>query len=445
MKTIPVSLKDIEQVLVYAYIGQIPFSWRIILDPSRSGFHAAFSEYMDISIYIGEIILAIALLIHIINKKREEKSIVTSIINQVKNEFHVERNILWILLLIFLTMNIFASIDVRLSISSALHFSLIFGAIVLIQNQFVSRGTKFIIDLVYIFSFSTLFQLFISGYQVIHGSSIGVKALNESILSLGALNVAKAHIFGHLVLRGYGTFPHPNVFAVYAMFVLIFIYLFRRYLFHVKHLFLYPIVLFTTMSILLTQSKLMIIFLMLMILFMYKKKLISMFHVKHVIVTTVLLASIVAFTLLSYIDISVSTKTRLSQAISQVGNYAPTLFGSGIGTYRLSYDNMPLEWWNYEPIHFVPFIVLSELGILPTILLLMILRKYFRKVPRETWNNIQIPTIFLILILSIDHYAWDIYQGSFIAAMLAWSIYTIDKCNIVSHNVALNNSESINS
>jgi hypothetical protein len=435
MKSIRNLLQFIEQVLVYSYIWQIPFSWRIILDPSRSQFDAGFNEYMDISVYFGEVIILIALFVHILGNIIEQKSIRVYIKNQVKSLFHVERILLYTSLLILFGINIITSIDQQLSLISLLHFLLLIVAIFLISNQYVSRGTKLIYDLLQIFFFSIIFQIFLAFYQVINGSSIGIKTVNESMLSLGMLNVAKSHLFGHLVLRGYGTFSHPNVLATYALLVLVFMYSFQRYLFHVKRLLWYCMILLIISTIILTQSKLIILFLIFMIIFIMKNILISMFHVKHVKIFSIFLGLVLICAYISSRDVSISTTTRLSQANIQVGNSTPTLFGSGIGTYRISYDSVITEWWNYEPIHFVPYIIFNELGILPTFIFIMMIWNYLQKVPRETWIKIQIPVLFLIYIVSIDHYVWDIYQGSFIGALLIWIIHTIDKNKISSHNI----------
>lgn len=434
MKTFRKFLQFIEQVLVYAYIWQIPFSWRIIIDQSRGMFDVGFNEYMDISIYIGEVLIIIALLIHIQNNTNNEKSIILYIKNIMSRLFHVERSMVIFSFVVLICINIYWSIDFKLSLVSFVHYSVIFFAVFLIHNHYASRGTVVLGELFNIFSLSVFTQFVIELYQVTHGYSIGLLPLNESILSLDMLNVAKSNVFENITLRGYGTFPHPNVLSAYAIFVIVFMYSFGRNLFHVKHVLWNCIIVMICLSIILTQSKLLIIFLFFMLMHTLQNRF-HLFHVKHV-KFIVLCCILLIISYISYNDVSISVTTRLSQAIIQVGQFTPSLFGSGIGTYRLSYDSLSLNQWEYEPIHFIPYIALSEIGIVSILLILYSIWIYIRNIPRETWSKMKLPVILFIYVASIDHYLWDIYQGSFIGAMLLWVTYqvTIDTGIRTCHN-----------
>ena len=224
MKIIRKYLEGVEAVLVYAYIWQIPFSWRFILDPNRSQRSAGFNEYMDISLYIGEILLIIALLIHILRYNIEKKSIYKNRFKVLISKlFHVEhqKKIFFIGIITLVLLNVFFSIDRPLTLMSIFHWINLAFFVLLIKGLYVSRGTIIISSIFFILSISVFLQTFVSLNQVIYGSSIGFKMLNESILSLHEINIAKSNIFSHLILRGYGTFPHPNILAAYAAFTII--------------------------------------------------------------------------------------------------------------------------------------------------------------------------------------------------------------------------------
>ncbi|MFZ1654401.1 MAG: hypothetical protein WBO92_04120 [Candidatus Moraniibacteriota bacterium] len=258
--------------------------------------------------------------------------------------------------------------------------------------------------------------------------------MNESVLSLNLSNIAKSHLLNYELLRGYGTFPHPNVLAAYAVFVLVYAYSFRDILFHVKHnlKFLIPIVAFV---VLLTQSKLFILFLLCMLLIISSKAT-QMFHVKHLFRILILILVTFSIYFVFHRDLLTTASTRVNQAEIQIQQYRSQLFGTGIGTYRLSYDTLQVNWWNMEPIHFVPYIVLSELGLGFSIFLIYCAYKYIKNVPRETWGIIQYFTVFLSFMLGVDHYTWDIYQGTFLLATTIWMILTLDNTiNIMQSNV----------
>ncbi len=435
MRSIQTLLKNLEPVLLYVYIWQIPFSWRFIFQSSRSQINPGFNEYMDISLYIGEIILFIALIIHIINNISIKKSIIRYILEYIHGIheillFHVERATLSFILVVFLFINVLNSIDILLSSAALIHLGFFVLLLFLIQKEYVSRGTLFLNNIFIIFLISLIIQLIISFGQFISGSSLELFFINESILSLQMSNVAKSHIFTYEFLRGYGTFPHPNLLAAYALFVLIYAYSFRDTLFHVKHR-IYFLILVATFTILLTQSKLSIILLLFMAYFVFSKRS-GMFHVKHVILVLFLIIIASSTYGIFHKDLLVTTSTRIHQAKMQIQQYTPTIFGTGIGTYRLSYDALQENWWNMEPIHFVPYIVLSELGIGIVAFFVYGFYRFIKNVSRGTFKSIDLTLIFLVYILSIDHYAWDIYQGTCILVLTIWIVFvSIDKRYII--------------
>jgi hypothetical protein len=126
-------------------------------------------------------------------------------------------------------------------------------------------------------------------------------------------------------------------------------------------------------------------------------------------------------------DIKTSFITRFHQFELQKNFIKPSLFGYGLGTYRLTYDVSVEDWWNKEPIHFVPIIALSELGIVLAFLIVVSISRYILNVPRETLPKLTIPILFVLFIISVDHYAWDIYQGQIFLVFTAWLILSIDK------------------
>ena len=421
-------LSNIKQVLVYAYVWQIPFSWRLIFVPNRSHYSTGFNEYMDISLYIGEILLIFALIIHILEYYMYKKSILSNFRLKLDHfvKFHVERLVTTTLVGLCLFINIFYSIDLVLSISYILHILGILLFIFFLNEQNVSRGTIVIRELVKIFAVSLVIQLIIGLFQIFAGSSIGLKFLNESILSITMNNVAKSHFFDHIILRSYGTFPHPNIFASFGLLVLVYIFMYRDFLFHVERKFTMCAIISAILVVLVSQSKLAFIFLVFCV-FIFFTRNIKLFHVKHW--KKVVLGLIFLLPVISVFnqDIKTSLTTRFQQFELQKDFIKPSLFGYGIGTYRLTYDVSVEEWWNKEPIHFVPIIVLSEFGVVLFLLVIVSIFKYILNVPRETLPKLTPPALFVLFMISVDHYAWDIYQGQIFLVFTAWLITNIDK------------------
>lgn len=432
MKIFKEKLGFLKEILIYAYIWQIPFSWRLIIDPSRSRLDSSFNEYMDLSLYLGEIILIIALSIHILEYIYKEKSIYTEKYKVKKTVFHMEHLFIFIMIILLL-LNTSLSIDPALSLFSLLHLTLLFVFFFLFKKLYVSRGTKFLESIIKIFFFSIGIQVFIAFFQVINGNSYGLFFLNESLLSLETQNTAKSHLFSNLYLRGYGTFPHPNIFAAYAMLIILTSEMLSN-LFHVKHKLIFILKALCMMVIILSQSKIFIFSAFLYFIYTYFYKSIKKFHMEHLVFFSLIFFIGVSICLIFSVDVKTSFNGRVDQYQFQLDKTNISLFGSGIGTYRLTYDSSEKEKWIYEPVHFTPLIIFSEIG-LTSILFLAYLTVIFNNVPRETFQKISGLILFIILIFATDHYGWDIYQGMFmivIAASLI-SIY-IDKYNIMLYN-----------
>lgn len=428
-------LKAIPEILLYAYIWQIPFAWRVIFDPSRSEWNSRFNEYMDISLYIGEIFIGFALLTHIVYYKSLNKSIFRYVKEKWKILFHVEQRYFYTaagILLFFL--NLLGSIDVLLSLVSILHIVSILVFILLFFQIYVSRGTKFIQNVFLILSVSLIFQLLIAFLQVFSATSVGLTFLNESRLFLEMENVAKSNIFSHIYLRAYGTFLHPNILAAYALLVAtLSIYIRRSQLFHVEHYIYIMILSISGITILLSQSKIALLFFLVTLVWYFNKKS-TLFHVEQtsVLISTVFISIIVLIFLNN--DARQSFQTRINQFSLQSEITVKEFFiGSGIGTYRLNYDKVAIDWWYYEPVHFIPIIMFKELGIFIFLGGVIYLITAISYVLRGTIDRVGILIAFIAYGFTTDHFAWDIYQGTTIIVISFLMLY-IDKYNNILYN-----------
>ena len=147
-------LSFIKEILVCAYLWQLPFSWRFIIDPNRGQVNGNFNEYMDISLYFGELLIVIALAIHILEYIINKKSILSNkkMDRQWNYMFHMEHIVL-VTLVGLLVLNIVLSIDPILSIFTAFHWAILIIFLYLFKEVYVSRGTKFIESIILILFF----------------------------------------------------------------------------------------------------------------------------------------------------------------------------------------------------------------------------------------------------------------------------------------------------
>ena len=248
---------------------------------------------------------------------------------------------------------------------------------------FVSRGTKFLIELGKILILILLFQFGVALYQAFTSHSLGVYFLNESKIGLNQINIAKSQIFNTTILRSYGTFPHPNILAAFAIFSL-FSFHYLSQLFHVERKVLIFVSTLSFFIITLTQSKIgILMFFAVFFLCTIRKK---MFHVEQVKFFLLLIPSLIAVTLIFQADIQKSLSARLDQYKVQSSSLDISVFGTGLGTYRLSYDQWSnhVNWWLYEPVHNVPYILFVETGFVGILLIGILIIIVILRVPRGT-------------------------------------------------------------
>lgn len=77
--------------------------------------------------------------------------------------------------------------------------------------------------LLWIVAGGAIIQSVIAGAQFFLGRSLGLKRLGESVIQVGGFNASSVYLPDGYHLRGYGTFPHPNVLGGFLCVVLVLI------------------------------------------------------------------------------------------------------------------------------------------------------------------------------------------------------------------------------
>jgi len=262
--------------------------------------------------------------------------------------------------------------------------------------------------------------------QVWFQSNTGLPVVVEPTLSPEIAGVAKVSILDNVIIRGYGTFPHPNILAFAGVLALILLYAkeFKKklaiwvyivslvFLGFVDHYILTSIQalvlsLFTGLQlisskniefsqilrqififilhiiIILSFSKIALALLLFLdfiyLTIVYKK---SMFHVEQfqnklkslprLIINSIAIAGILFLWILPYKQI-LETIVKRGVYIQDAANmiHANLWLGVGLGQYvgNLS-DNR--EIWQYEPVHNIFLLLLSEIGAIGVFILVVI-------------------------------------------------------------------------
>ena len=227
-------------------------------------------------------------------------------------------------------------------------------------------------------------------------------------------------------LRAYGTFEHPNSFAVYLFFVLAIFYFYKQY-FSKIFFYLVPIII---MAMFFTFSRagfvaLLILFLFAFLELLFKKNqqknknYLFLFNLGLVFVLTIIFLPIWQSRLLINSQNEVqSISERLSANAEAVEIIKDNfIFGVGPGNYTLaSYNlNSTRSGWEYQPVHNIYLLFISELGVVGLGLFVLSIYTFLQFC--GFWQNKLICSkiivfLFFYLILGLfDHFLFSSYYG----------------------------------
>jgi len=271
--------------------------------------------------------------------------------------------------------------------------------------------------------FGALFQIIVAFFQVKLNHSLGLHFFGEPHLSSEILNVAKNNLDdGTKVIRGYGTFLHPNVLGVYLM-TLLFVCLP-----HLKRfsLVLWPAILL--LGIYLTGSRAaMLTTGVLLFLFLFFK-FVRGAYLKKVFCFGILglFLAINAWFFLNSDKVTVKSTSfaeRIEQNVISQKMFKTHWYGVGVDQFTLTMEEQAsrkLKPWNFQPVHNVYFLVLNETGFQGLLLLLLMivfsLKAYFKK---ESESIAKMLAFFgLLIVASFDHLLWTSYMGPLLIGLV---------------------------
>jgi O-antigen ligase len=299
-------------------------------------------------------------------------------------------------------------------------------------------------------------QAIIGIFQFIYGHSLGLRLFGESIVSRETPGVAKLVIDGTKHIRAYGTFPHPNIMAVFLIIPLIIIlislinrwqskFVSRATILNRIPTSLILVFLFVIgLGFILTFSRSAFLGLFIALLFVFYSFMRNLQYKKQILI--VLLLIIVAL-IGSVYFVSHNTSLFSDQSMKERNSYvnvaretisAHPLIGVGAGQFVLEEysENTNLEGWQYQPVHNVYLLLASELGITGLVLFLIFMATLlFRESGggKNTYiltcyNFCCIMFSFLIIAL-FDHYFWDIKIGTMIFSLIVVFILLRNRSN----------------
>ena len=410
----------LEKFVFYLFIFCLPFQVRKIIYQ----FSEDFNEWTSVYIYLTDILLVFVFLLWIwrIRKQRFFKEPLKLI--QIKGPSF------W--LGVFLIFSLISLVQVRnIGLGFYSWLKLLEMIILFFYLKHNFKQLFSFKKLSYIFIFSGLLQSFIAISQYIQQKSLGLKFLAESPLNPEIAGVAKIVVDGVKMIRPYGTFPHPNILAVF-MFICIF---FTFYLFlnkknsFKKYLFLSIVFFFLFSTLFLTYSRLAILaFLLSSIIYFIilfgknKKQVLGLFLLIIIclsIITYFAWPEVLSRFHISAGEQSIDLRLFYSQTSLLIIQEYP-LFGLGFGNFVWEIRQMLdlLSSWMHQPVHNIYLLIASETGLIGLFAFLMFLYQLFRQFNKKLKNKkYYLLLIIFCVFLSLgffDHYFWTLQQGQLI-------------------------------
>jgi hypothetical protein len=94
-------------------------------------------------------------------------------------------------------------------------FHVLHGTLLGFKNSLISTFAKYFISL-------AIIEVLLELYQFANQRSFGLQMLGESVISPYFPGVAKVEALGQIFVRGYGTFPHPNILGAFLVIAIVF-------------------------------------------------------------------------------------------------------------------------------------------------------------------------------------------------------------------------------
>jgi O-antigen ligase len=256
----------------------------------------------------------------------------------------------------------------------------------------------------------------LGAWQVIAGSSGSSTMLGLAARNAQTLGDAVVMIHGQRVLRAYGTFPHPNIFGGFLAVALVLWHTIRR---NVPTTMYWMMGLMLATGLILTASRSAILGLVVAIIVILLRRQ-STARRTTIALVAIALAMTTTFAAPGFASLvrgGGATEDRsIDERAAQYADYGlllsstNLLVGHGIGNYvfMLAHVYQDREWWQYQPIHNVPFLLLAETGIFG----LAALAFWFKVHARFH------AVLFLLLTIAVfDHYLWTTWAGLALTAL----------------------------
>jgi len=428
----------LEKICFYFLIFCLPFQTRLILHQ----WGGEFNEWNSAYLYLTDILILLLLMLWLVRSRSFLKNIFLNKFLQPVVQLSVFRPPLLRLIgysLVFFFMVSFISIIrapypflALYQCFKLIEFILLFFYLIYNFNKFLTfkKFAQIIIA-------SSLFQAFLAISQFVQQSDLGLHNFETGPLKTSIPGVAEIISRSVIILRPYGTFPHPNLLAIFLFFAIICLYylIFKsasvgnqiKTINQTLILIVFAVLIF---SLFLSFSRI-VIFICSLTSFLFfamffrkrfnhfnKELLIVLFFVYLIIFISLWpeLSSRFLFINGFLKDQSINLRVFYNQTAFSIIKSHPFL-GIGYGNFVAELSlTKNLPFWALQPVHNIYLLLASETGLLGLMSFLLfislILCVYLKKKNKSIENHIAIFLLGSFLFFGIfDHYFLTLQQG----------------------------------
>lgn len=280
-------------------------------------------------------------------------------------------------------------------------------------------------------------QSLVAVLQFVNQASLGgmLYLIGERSFTSLTPGIATGVFGGSLVLRSYGTLPHPNVLAGYLLLSIIITFCFSKALRLKMSLFLFFVWTLSSIAIILTLSRLvMVLGLLFWLVYIFRKALRK--HLPQVALISILSFLVVApflyerFVGLTLASESIAIRQELTSLSVEMFGKAP-VFGVGqyhflvlLPEYLHAYKNV----FFLQPVHSIYFLALSEWGALGVSAVFLTFYLFFKRIQNSIGplkKELSVLFAVTLVIGFFDHYLFTLQQGQMLLAFCLGVVYTL--------------------
>ena len=404
-------LRKIERWLWYLFLISFPFQTRIIL--FQTDWY--FQEWRAGFLYFSDIILALLILLWLWQKRPS-----------LKHEYVLAG------FLMAAVVSLVNASEIRISLHALIRLGE--GIVLYLYiSQYALKRFTWEHSLAALVT-GAMIQAGVAVAQFLNKSDVGLRYLGESALGIDMRGIASFFIpSGEKIIRAYGTFPHPNVLAVYLLVVLIALV----YWMQTSRKKWLPVVYgFILFAFLLTFSRTVIVAGGMLGLWWgmwtlrRDKRLMLSIGIVTIAVAGLFFAlfpqEVMSRFTLSGEEEAVQLRFYYNQEALKTGEQQLNWLGVGIGNFvswlMTTQRNLPSSL--YQPVHNLYLLIYAELGIIGLALFVWWLaQKIWPHIKSRHWIILGIMTSFLF-ISSFDHFFWTIQQGRFLWWMVMGFLFS---------------------